>query len=126
LGDGDAAAAVARAAAVAARASGAAAVVVYAESGRTARLVSKLGLGVPIVTFTPDERVRRTMTLLSNVVSFRIPRAASVEAMLRAGNRFLVGLRPLTGRTVVEVSGAARAEGATNTVRIRSVGPAGR
>jgi pyruvate kinase len=123
VGNEDAASAVARAAAVAARASGAAAVIVYTESGRTARLASKLGLGVPVVAFTPDERVRRKMTLLSNVVSFRIPRAASVEAMLRAGNRVLGGLRPLAGRTVVEVSGAVRAEGATNTVRIRTVGP---
>jgi pyruvate kinase len=120
------AAAVVEAAAVAAAASGAAAVVVYTESGQTARLVSKLGLGIPIVAFTPYEPVRRKMTLLSNVVSFRIPRAASVETMLRAGNRFLSGLSVLSGRTVVEVSGAARSEGATNTVRIRSIGAARR
>ncbi|MFI5181093.1 MAG: pyruvate kinase [Thermoanaerobaculia bacterium] len=117
----DVAAAVAEAAAVAARAAGAVAVVVYTESGRTARLVSKLGLGIPIVAFTPDERVRRKMTLFSNVVSFRIPQVSSVEKMLRAGNRFLAGLKVLAGRTVVEVSGAARAEGATNTVRIRRI-----
>ncbi|MGE5345708.1 MAG: pyruvate kinase [Acidithiobacillales bacterium] len=123
---GGIAAAVVEAAAVAAAASGAAAVVVYTESGQTARLVSKLGLGIPIVAFTPYELVRRKMTLLSNVVSFRIPRAASVETMLRAGDRFLSGLRVLSGRTVVEVSGAARSEGATNTVRIRSIGAARR
>ena len=119
-------AAVAEAAAVAARASGAAAVVVYTESGRTARLVSKLGLGIPIVAFTPSEQVRRKMTLLSNVISFRIPQAASVEGMLREGNRFLAGVEVLANRTVVEVSGAARSEGATNTVRIRSIGAARR
>ncbi|HQR46338.1 MAG TPA: pyruvate kinase, partial [Thermoanaerobaculia bacterium] len=118
-GGGDVASAVARAAAVAAVASRATAVVVYTESGRTARLVSKLGLGVPIVAFTPDERVRRKMTLLSDVVSFRIPRARSVERMLAAGHRVLAGPPVLAGRTVVEVSGAARSEGATNTVRIR-------
>ncbi len=122
----DVSSAVAEAAAVAARVSGAAAVVVYTESGRTARLVSKLGLGVPIVAFAPDERVRRRMTLLANVVSFRIPRERSVEKMLRAGNRFLSGLRILAGRTVVEVSGAALSEGATNTVRIRRIGASGR
>jgi pyruvate kinase len=118
---GNVAAAVAEAAAAAARASGASAVVVYTESGKTARLISKLGLGVPIVALTPDERVRRKMTLLSDVISFRIPRASSVEAMLRAGDRFLAKVRVLSGRTVVEVSGAARSEGATNTVRIRGL-----
>ena len=120
--ESDIASAVARAAAAAALASGATAVVVYTESGRTARLVSKLGLGVPIVAFTPDDRVRRKMTLLSDVVSFRIARTRSVDRMLAAGNRFLSGLKVLSGRTVVEVSGAARAEGATNTVRIRRIG----
>ena len=118
--------AVAEAAATAARAAGASAIVVYTESGRTTRLVSKLGLGIPIVAFTPEERVRRRMTLLSDVVSFRIPRARSVEAMLRAGNRFLSRMAVLSGRTVVEVSGAARAEGATNTVRIRTIAAARR
>ncbi len=118
--------AVAEAAAVAARAAGAAAIVVYTESGRTARLVSKLGLGIPIFAFTPEERVRRKMTLLFDVVSFRIPRSRSVETMLRAGNRFLSGMTVLSDRIVVEVSGAARAEGATNTVRIRRIGMARR
>jgi pyruvate kinase len=125
-GGADLAGAVAEAAAAAARAAGAAAIVVYTESGRTARLVSKLGLGIPIVAFSPDDRVRRKMTLLSDVVSFRIPRERSVEAMLRAGNRFLSRVKVLSGRIVVEVSGAARAEGATNTVRIRRIAPARR
>ncbi|HUM03598.1 MAG TPA: pyruvate kinase [Thermoanaerobaculia bacterium] len=117
----DVAAAVAEAAAAAARAAAADAIVVYTESGRTARLVSKLGLRVPIVAFSPDDRVRRKMSLLADVVSFRIPRVRSVEAMLRAGDRILSRLPALSGATVVEVSGAARAEGATNTVRIRRV-----
>ena len=114
--------AVAEAAAAAARTAGAAAIVVYTESGRTARLVSKLGLGIPIVAFSPDDRVRRKMTLLADVVSFRIPRERSVEAMLRAGDRLLSRAKVLSGRLVVEVSGAARAAGATNTVRIRRIG----
>jgi pyruvate kinase len=125
-GAADVAGAVAEAAATAARCAGAAAVVVYTESGRTARLVSKLGLGIPVVAFTSDDRVRRKMTLLCDVVSFRIPRARTVEAMLRSGNRFLSALPALAGATVVEVSGAARAEGATNTVRIRRVMAPGR
>ncbi len=117
----DVAAAVAEAAATAAHAARAAAVVVYTESGRTARLVSKLGLDVPVVAFTTRESVRRKMTLLCNVVSFRIPRVRSVEAMLHAGDRLLAGLRPLQVATVVEVSGEAPTEGATNTIRIRRI-----
>jgi len=63
--------------------------------------------------------VRRRMTILRDVVSFRIPAAHTVEAMIRSGDRVLLRQEGLAGATVVEVSGSARAEGATNAVRIR-------
>jgi hypothetical protein len=63
------------------------------------------------------------MTILRNVFSARIDRARNVEEMLRAGDEVLARIAPLQGRTIVEVSGAAYAEGATNTVRVRLVGP---
>jgi hypothetical protein len=59
------------------------------------------------------------MTLLRDVVSFRIPASNTVERMIRAGDRVLLSQEGLAGATVVEVSGSARAEGATNAVRIR-------
>ncbi len=114
--------AVAHAAALAAREAGAKAIVVYTESGRTARLVSKLGLPVPIVALSPSVPALRRMTLLREVVPFRMPRARSVEEMIRAGDRFLRKLAPLRGATIVEVSGASTTAGATNTVRIRTLG----
>jgi hypothetical protein len=51
-----------------------------------------------------------------------MPRARSVEEMIRAGDRFLRKLAPLRGATIVEVSGASTTAGATNTVRIRTLG----
>jgi pyruvate kinase len=117
---------VADAAVRAATTAGAAAIVVYTESGRTARLVSKAHLSIPVFAITTSDHVRRRMTILRNVFSARIPRALSVEEMLRAGDVVLAGIASLRGRTIVEVSGAAYAEGATNTVRLRVVGPARR
>jgi pyruvate kinase len=107
---------------VAARRSGARAMVVYTASGRTARLLSKEVARIPIIAMTASEEVRRRLTLLRNVVSYRIPASASVEEMIAGGDRALRA-HGLAGATVVEVSGAAALEGATNTVRIRTLKP---
>ena len=97
------------------------ALVVYTESGRTARLVSKNPLSIPVLAFTSHETVRQKLTLLRDVTSFRVPQARSVEAMIRAGDAVLSRLPRLAGAVVVEISGAAPAAGATNTVRVRRV-----
>jgi pyruvate kinase len=109
-------------AAVAARRSGAKAMVVYTASGRTARLLSKGVLRIPIVAITNSDEVRRRLTLLRNVVSYRIPPSSTVEEMIASGDRVLRE-HALTAATVVEVSGTAALEGATNTVRIRTIRP---
>jgi pyruvate kinase len=118
---GDFAAVVARAAARMARDAGAAAMVVYTQSGRTARLVSKNPLSIPVLAFTSRETVRQKLSLLRDVTSFRVPEARSVEAMVRAGDAVLSRLPDLAGAVIVEISGAAPAAGATNTLRVRRV-----
>ena len=115
----DFAAQVATIACQAARLSQAKAMVVFTEYGRTARLASKNPLSIPIYVFTPREEVRRRLTVLRDVVSFRVPKARSVEEMIRAAERILKTHAGLAGETVVELSGMAPTEGATNTVRIR-------
>ena len=118
---GDFSAVVACTAAEMARESHAAAMIVYTESGRTARFVSKNPLFIPVLAFTSHETVRQKLTLLRDVTSFRVPAARSVEAMVRAGDAVLSRLPGLRGAVVVEISGAAPAAGATNTVRVRRV-----
>jgi len=110
---------VARAAAEAARLGRARALVVHTESGRTARLASKSALSLPIVAFTPRESVRRKLTLLRDVVSFRIPASRTLEERIRAADAILSKTGRLSGTTVVEISGAAPTAGATNVVRLR-------
>ncbi len=100
---------------VAARRAGAQAMVVYTASGRTARLLSKEDSRIPIVAITNSEEVRRRLTLLRNVVSYCIPASSSVEGMIASGDAVLRA-HGLAEATVVEVSGAAAIEGATNTV----------
>ncbi len=110
---------IARAAAEAARLGRASALVVHTESGRTARLASKSALLLPIVAFTPRESVRRKLTLLRDVVSFRVPKSRTVEERILSADALLARLPHLSGATIVEVSGAAPAAGATNVVRLR-------
>ncbi len=118
---GDFSAVVARAAAEMARDAHAAAMVVYTESGRTARFASKNPLSIPVLAFTSHESVRQKLALLRDVTSFRVREARSVEAMIRAGDAVLSRLPGLAGAVVVEISGAAPAAGATNTLRVRRV-----
>jgi pyruvate kinase len=105
---------------LAARRAGARALVVYTASGRTARLLSKEAARIPIVAITNSEEVRRRLTILRDVESHRIPVSSTVEEMIASGDRVLRE-QGLAGATVVEVSGAAALEGATNTVRIRTL-----
>jgi pyruvate kinase len=116
---GDFTAVMARAAAEAARLAGASVLVVHTESGRTARLASKSVLPLPIVAFTPREAVRRKLTLLRDVVSFRVPKTRTVEERIRAADVLLAQVPRLRGATIVEISGASPTAGATNVVRLR-------
>ena len=74
-----------------------------------------------MIAFTSRETVRQKLALLRDVRSFRVPETRSVEAMVRAGDAVLSRLPGLAGAVVVEISGAAQAVGATNTVRVRRV-----
>ena len=95
---GDFAAVVARTAAGMARDAHAAAMVVYTESGRTARLVSKNPLSIPVLAFTSTERVRQKLTLLRDVTSFRVRRGAQRRgADPRRRRRPLPAARPRRG-----------------------------
>jgi len=59
---------------------GAKAIVVFTHSGFTARLISKLRPDVPIIAFTPDEKVLRRMPLCWNVIPELI-RLKDVESL---------------------------------------------
>lgn len=101
------------------------AILVYTQSGRTARLASKVAGSIPVLAFTPHEEVRRRLAVLRNVTSFRIPQAKGVVEMLAHGDAVLSRFPELSGETVVEVAGTALVEGATNTVRLRRLGAKG-
>jgi pyruvate kinase len=82
------------------------AIVVFTETGRTARLMSKASPKAPIIGFTPNERTYRRMTLYRGVFPHRIPFAHTMEEMLGHVNMAMKEVTPIkSGQQVVVITG---------------------
>jgi len=115
--------AVAHAAADAARQWGARAIVVYTQTGSTARILSKLKPPCAILAFAPTEEARRRMALYRGVLPLRLRFATSTDRMLRDGQRALLESGVLErGERVVVVSGTTPSAGATSLMKLHRLG----
>jgi len=83
-----------------------AAIAVFTLSGQTANLMAKLRPQVPIVAFTPEERIYQRLSLLWGVYPHRVPLVSNVEEMIRCVEIELIssGL-VLPGQQVVLIFG---------------------
>lgn len=59
------------------------AIVVFTQSGRTARLISKVRPDVPILAFTPEVKTYQQMALFWGVKPLLVPHADTLETMLK-------------------------------------------
>ncbi|MFQ5736347.1 MAG: pyruvate kinase [Thermodesulfobacteriota bacterium] len=103
---------------------GSKAVVVFSESGDTARVMSKLRPTAPIVAFTSRERTCRRLALIWGVQPFRIDYGEHTDEMICRGEAALLdnGLARL-GDTIVILSGTKFGmRGATNMMKIDWIG----
>jgi len=83
-----------------------AAIVVFTQTGRTARLMSKALPRVPILGFTPDERAYHRMAFYWGVFPYLVPNASSLEEMLAHVDTAMVASTPIKpGQQVVVISG---------------------
>jgi pyruvate kinase len=118
--------AVSRAASRAAADVSARAIVVYTESGATARLLATQRPGVPILALSPHLTTVRRLRLSWGVYPRVMPRVERLAEMLDVGERILIEagqVRP--GDRVVVVSGTRAANrGGTNMLKILTVGEA--
>jgi pyruvate kinase len=115
--------AVAHAASDAARQWQARAIVVYTQTGSTARILSKLKPPCPILAFAPSEAVRRRMVLYWGVLPIRLAFSRNTDRMLRQGERALLQAGLLKkGQRVVVVSGTSPKAGATNIMKLHRMG----
>jgi len=116
--------AVARAASRAAEDVRAKAVVVYTESGRTARLLAGERPAMPVLALSPDITTIRRLRLSWGVFPRLMPRVGRMAEMLALGEKILVEADQVArGDRVVVVSGSRGANrGGTNMLKIHTVG----
>jgi len=115
--------AILHAASDAARQAGARAIVVYTQTGETARRLSKLKPDCPIIALAPAERICGRMTMFRGVHPLQVPLASSTERMLADGDRAMLSQRLIRpGQQVVVVFGTSRRKGATNLMKLHRAG----
>ncbi len=107
----------------AARLSNAVAIAAFTLSGVTARLLSHYRPPVPVVAFSPNQEVRRTLSLLWGVVPRVLEPLNQPEDMVRRVEEELVsrGFARPGDRVVVVFGSPVGKAGNTNTVRLHTV-----
>lgn len=110
----------------AAEATGSAAIVVFSESGSSARLMSKQRPAAPIVAFTPFEPMCRRMALYWGVLPLDMQRIAEPDARVREVERRIMERKiAATGGRIVILAGTLVGQiGGTNVMQIHRLGQA--
>jgi pyruvate kinase len=101
-------------------------VCVFTESGDSARRMSRLRFRIPMKAFTPDEAIRRRMSLTWGIESFLVDRVTHTDAMYLQVDEVLLshGLAE-AGDKVVVISGSPPGiPGSTNDIRVHVIGDA--
>jgi len=116
--------AISDAAAFAAQELKARAIVAFTQSGSTARLISQDRPPVPIIAFTPSERVRRRLVLDWGVVPRLIPKLSTVDEMVAGIEGNLLADRTVRYNDIlIIVAGAPLwVRGTVNLLKLHRVG----
>jgi pyruvate kinase len=97
---------------------------VFTESGESARRMARLRNKIPILAFTPEESVRRRMSLFWGVESFVVGRVTHTDQMVAQVDEALKSTgRAENGDKVIIISGSPPGiPGTTNDIRVHRVG----
>lgn len=97
---------------------------VFTESGESARRMARLRNKIPILAFTPEESVRRRMSLFWGVESFVVGRVTHTDQMVAQVDEALKSTgRAVDGDKVIIISGSPPGiPGTTNDIRVHRVG----
>ena len=98
--------------------------VTFTQSGDSARRMSRLRSGIPLLAFTPVESVRNVLSLSWGVQTYLVPQVESTDVMVYQVDQTLRanGLAEV-GDTVVVVAGTpVGVAGATNSVVVHRIG----
>jgi pyruvate kinase len=97
---------------------------VFTESGESARRMARLRNKIPILAFTPEESVRRRMSMFWGVESFVVGRVTHTDQMVAQVDEALKSTgRAVDGDKVIIISGSPPGiPGTTNDIRVHKVG----
>ncbi len=103
---------------------GAKVLVAFTQSGFTARLLSKFRPGVPIVAFTPEEKVRNRMCLYWGVFPRMMRQLTTTDEMIREVEKSLFEEHVVKQgyRIVITSSSPLSTLGKTNFMKLHSIG----
>ena len=101
-------------------------VCVFTETGDSARRMSRLRVKIPMLAFTPDQAIRRRMSLTWGIESFLVDRVTHTDAMYhQVDDIVLGGGLAEVGDKVVVISGSPPGiSGSTNDLRVHRIGDA--
>ena len=101
-------------------------VCVFTESGDTLRRVSRLRSRIPTLAFTPNEEVRRQMSLVWGATTFKADHVKHTDDMIRQVDEIVLASgKCRVGDEVVIVAGSPPGiPGSTNSLRVHRVGDA--
>ena len=97
-------------------------IMVFTETGATARHVSGFRPRARIAGVTPSERVHRQLALHWGVVPILLPAMSDTESLLLSGEQALINagfVKP--GERIVVLAGQSHTEGATNFLKVHTV-----
>jgi pyruvate kinase len=110
-----------------ARSVGATYLIAFTETGLSGRLVARWRSATPLLTFTPNPRVRSQLALVWGVETFLAPQVRHTDDMVVQVDRALLEIgRATLGERVVIVAGVPPGiPGTTNGMRVHRMGSAG-
>jgi pyruvate kinase len=97
-------------------------IMVFTETGSTARYVSGFRPRARIAAVTPSEKVHRRLALQWGVIPILVPPASDTESLILAGQEAQMRaghLKP--GDRIVILAGQSHTAGATNLLKVHTV-----
>lgn len=101
-------------------------VCVFTESGDTLRRVSRLRSRIPVLAFTPNDDVRRKLSLIWGATTFLVEKVTHTDQMIKQVDELVLASgKARVGDEVVIVAGSPPGiPGSTNSLRVHRVGDA--
>jgi pyruvate kinase len=99
-------------------------VCVFTEGGDSLRRISRLRSAVPVLSFTPNEKTSRELSLVWGSRTYIVPKVQHTDAMFEQVDKSVLeeGMCKIGDEVVVVAGTPPGVSGSTNTLRVHKVG----